>query len=195
MSAHRISAVLAVCAAALVAAAPATYGGQPSLSTAAHLEAHAGADTTAAQRVVHRSGARARRLMTRGTRELARAAAIVRRADAQASVSGEESNDVAAAQVSLSAAAAGQSDTLQAIADEAKGKVDAAARRALAKVGAIKSGVDAAMGEPQGDDGSQGDDAPQGASAQASAGASVDASGDGSTGGIELLGLLSGGGR
>jgi hypothetical protein len=189
MSAHRISALLAVCAAALVAAAPATYGGQPSLSAAAHLEAHAGADTTAAQQAVHRSGARARRLMARGTRELARAAAIVRRADAQASASGEGSGDVAAAQMSLSAAAGHQADTLQAIADETKGKVDAAAKRALAKVGAIKSGADAAMGQPASAD------APQGASVQASAGASVDASGDGSTGGIELLGLLSGGGR
>jgi hypothetical protein len=195
MSVHRIPALLAVCAAALVAAAPATYGGQPSLSAAAHLETHAGADTTAAQQAVHRSGARARRLMARGTRELARAAAIVRRAGAQASASGEGSDDVVAAQVSLSASAADQSGTLQQIADEAKGRVDAAARRALAKVGAIKSGVDAAMGAPQRDDASQGDGAPQGASAQASAGASVDASGDGSTGGIELLGLLSGGGR
>jgi hypothetical protein len=190
MSAHRISALLAVSAAALVAAAPATYGGQPSLSAAAHLEAHAGADTTAAQQAAHRSGGRARRLMARGTRELARAAAIVRRAGAQSSASAGGSDQVVAARVSLSAAAADQSETLQAIADETKGKVDAAARRALARVGAIKSGVDAAMDTPQAADASS-----QGTSVQASAGAGVDSSGDGSTGGIELLGLLSGGGR
>ena len=124
MNNHRITATIAVVAAALTAAAPASYGA-PSLTAAVHLEAHANANAAAAKRVMQASSARARTLMARGTRDLARAAAIVRQADAQAPASGAES--MLGAQASLSAAAAGQSATLSAIRQKATGVLAAAA--------------------------------------------------------------------
>jgi hypothetical protein len=188
MTKHRIITTLAVTTAAVAAGVPASFGSQPTLDAAMRLEARANADTSAAHKAVHTSGARARRLMARGARELARAAAIVNRADAQAEASSDSDADdaVVSAQLSLSAAAADQSATLAAIADEAKGKVEAAAKRALSKAQAIKVAADTALDD-------SGDEA-DGVSVEVSADAGADGD-EAAAGSVELLALLSGSGR
>jgi hypothetical protein len=197
MSRKHIISTLAVASAAVATGVPASYGGQPPLSVAVHLEAHANADTAAAQRVAHRSGGRARKLMARGARELARAAAIVAHADAQASASGSGADDeaVLTAQASLSSAAADQSATLTAIADAASGKVEAAAKRAQARAEAIRSRADAALEGPGDDSGVVSVSVSADAGTGDDSASDEDASDSGATGGIELLGVLSGGGR
>jgi hypothetical protein len=201
MSNHRIITTLAVAAAVVATGVPASYGGQSTLAAAVHLEAHANADTTAAKQVMHRSGARARKLMARGARELARAAAIVKQADTDTSASGDATQDdaVIEAQASLSSSAADQSATLSAIARNAAGRVRAAANRARTQADAIRSDADAAI------DGSG--DEPDVVSVSVSAGVSSDAGDDdataddasggdtGTAGGVELLGILGGGAR
>jgi hypothetical protein len=194
MSNHRITTTMAVLATAVVAGAPSAYGGS-SLKAAVHLEAHANADTGAAKHALRSSAARARVLMARGSRELGRAAAIVHQADAQAATSGGGGDHaVLAAQASLSSSAASQSATLQSIVDRATGAVAAAARRAKARADAIRSDADTAL---TGSGGAPGDlNVSAGAEAgTGGSGASADGSGTGSTGGIELLGMLSGGAR
>ena len=199
MSKHRITSILAASVATLAAAGPA-HGAQPSLSAAVHLEAHANADTSAAKNAVRTSRARAMRLMTRGTRQLARAAAIVSQAGAQASASGDAGASDAAldAQATLSSAAADQSDTLSEIAAKASGTIEAAARRAQARVEAIRTRADAAL------DGTS--DQPDVVSVTVSADVSTDSGDDGSdagadgsdagsSDGISLLGVLPGGGQ
>jgi hypothetical protein len=186
MNNHRITTTIAVAAAALAAAAPASFGG-PSLSAAVHLEAHANADTTTAKKVMRTSSARARKLMARGTRELGRAAAIVRQADAKAEASGANADNqaVLTAQASLSTAASDQSFTLSSIAQKATGVVAEAAQRAQAKADAIRSQADSALSasaDPQ--------PAEVSVSVTAQAGSSDD---DQATGGVQLLGILAGG--
>jgi hypothetical protein len=196
MSNHRIITTLAVAAAAVATGVPASYGDQSSLKSAVHLEAHANADTTAAKRVMRRSGARARKLMARGAWELARAAAIVNQADANAAASGDGGDDdaVLTAQASLSSSAAGQSATLNAIAQQASGKVLATAKRARAKADAIRSDADAAIDGPsdQSDVVSVTVSADVGSDAGDDDAASDDAP---ASGGIELLGIFGGEGR
>lgn len=181
---HRITTTIAVAAAALAAAAPASFGG-PSLSAAVHLEAHANADTSAAKKALRTSSARARKLMARGTRELTRAAAIVRQADAKAQAAGADADHqaVLSAQASLSTAASNQSFTLSSIAQKATGVVAKAAQRAQARAEVIRSEADAAMS----DGGSDPAQASVSVSAQAGTG------NDQAVGGIELLGLFAGG--
>jgi hypothetical protein len=192
MSTHRITSSLAVAVAAVAVGAPASYGGQPSLSAAAHLEVHANADTSAAQKAMRTSSARARRLMARGTRELSRAAAIVSQADAQTSASGDGGDDhaVLTAQASLSLAAADQSETLAALAGKASGRLQAAAQRARTKAEGIRSRADAALDDQSDEPGV----VSVSVSADADAG-SDSASADDGPDGIELLGMLSGGGE
>ena len=55
---HRITSTVAVAFAAVAAAAPTSQAGQPSLSAAVHLEAHANADTSAAKNAARSSGLR-----------------------------------------------------------------------------------------------------------------------------------------
>ena len=182
---HRITTTIAVAAAALAAAAPASYGG-PSLSAAVHLEAHANADTSAAKKAMRTSSDRARKLMARGTRELSRAATIVRQADAkaQAAGAGADHQAVLNAQASLSTAASDQSFTLSSIAQKATGVVAKAAQRAQTKAEAIRSEADSALA----DGGSDPAQASVSVSAQAGSGD------DQAVGGVELLGILAGGG-
>jgi phage repressor protein C with HTH and peptisase S24 domain len=186
MNNHRITTTLAVAAAALAAAAPASYGG-PSLSAAVHLEAHANADTSAAKTAMRTSSARARKLMARGARELSRAAAIVRQADAKAQAAGAADRQaVLDAQASLSTAASSQSFTLSSIAQRATGVVAKDARRAQAKVESIRTAADDAL--------SAGGSDP--AQASVSVSAQAGAGGDDQTvGGVELLGIFAGGGE
>jgi hypothetical protein len=180
---HRITTTAAVAAAALAVAAPASFGG-PSLSAAVHLEAHANVDTSAAKKAMRSSSARARKLMARGTRELTRAAAIVRQADAKAQAAGANADHqaVLTAQASLSTAASDQSFTLDSIAQKATGAVAKAAQRAKARAEAIRSEADAALGDGGSD--------PAQASVSVSAQAGSD---DQAVGGIELLAILGGG--
>jgi hypothetical protein len=186
MNNHRITTTLAVAAAALAAAAPASYGG-PSLSAAVHLEAHANADTSAAKNAVRTSSARARKLMARGARELSRAAAIVRQADAKAQAAGADADHQAVldAQASLSTAASSQSFTLSSIAQKATGVVAKDARRAQAKVESIRTAADDALSAGGSDPGQ----ASVSVSAQAGTGGD-----DQTVGSIELLGIFAGGG-
>jgi hypothetical protein len=174
MTNHRIITTLAVAAAAASIGVQASYGDQAPLSAAVHLEAHANADTAAAQRVMNTSRVRARKLMVRGARELAHAATIVNQA-------GDDDAATFDAQASLSASAADQSATLGAIVRKAGGTTKAAAQRARAKVEAIRSDADAWLVSA--------DSSPDVVSVSASADA------DTTSGGIQLLGILGGGGE
>lgn len=128
----RTTTITAVALTAAAFALPAGAGAA-SVDAAAHLEAHAVADSGAAVRQVDASTQRAKELISRSAAKLRRAYSITTAQGAQASGRGLE----AAAQ--FSAAADAQGNDLSAIVEDSKGSLRAMAASVLARTGRLEA--------------------------------------------------------